>query len=219
MADRKIDKALYGPSTLEVALGAVLGLLVGVLFACVYLVIKPVEAVKEIPKEPQKGVVYYVSGRADSARARGWQAKQQTFVQGGTIVANEDELNFWAASLNADTVASARSNFISTSGLNFRLDGERLQIAEKVLLNYFGLTKEVMVVANGSFVRAGDVFAFRPRTIYLGSCPLHAIPGAGPAFARLLTRRQKVSDDFRAAWAKLAAISVEERQLVATTQP
>ena len=38
MADKKLEKALYGPSMTEVALGAVLGLIVGVLAACVYLI-------------------------------------------------------------------------------------------------------------------------------------------------------------------------------------
>lgn len=221
MADKKVEKALYGPSTLEVALGAVLGLFVGVVLAGVYLVMKPVQTVREMPQETQKGVVYYVAGRSDGARARGWQAKQQTFLQGGTIVANEDELNAWALSLQPASAAGAPADsaFLSASGLNFRLDGDRLQIAEKVLLDYFGLRKEVMMIASGSFVRAGDTFAFRPATIYLGSCPLHALPGAGSALARLLTSRRDIPDEFRVAWAKLTTISVEGSLLRATTRP
>ena len=68
MADKKVEKALYGPSTVEVALGAVLGLLAGVVLACVYLVFKPVEAVKEMPKETARGVVYHLAGRNEWAR-------------------------------------------------------------------------------------------------------------------------------------------------------
>ena len=99
MPDKKVEKALYGPSTLEVALGAVLGLVAGVALAVVYLVFKPVEAVKETPKEPVKGVVYHLPGRTDGAKARAWQAKVAAFNAGGTVVATEEELNAWARSL------------------------------------------------------------------------------------------------------------------------
>ena len=45
MADKNIEKALYGPSYLEVALGAILGILIGVFAAGLYFVFKPVEKV------------------------------------------------------------------------------------------------------------------------------------------------------------------------------
>lgn len=233
MADKKVEKALYGPSTLEVALGAVLGLLLGVVFACVYLVFKPVQVVKEAPKEPVKGMVYHLAGRTDANKARGWQAKATTFVNGGSVVANEEELNAWATSLSGAPAgaprpgqkaaepapAPASSEFLSASGLNFRIEGDRLHIAQKVLLNYFGLAKEVMMQASGGFARTGDGFAFQPQEIYLGSCPLHAVPGAGNALAKALVAKQKVPDDFRAAWAKITEIGVDGGLLKVTTQP
>lgn len=229
MADKKVEKALYGPSTFEVALGAVLGLILGVVFACVYLVAKPVQTVKEIPAEPAKGAVYYIAGKVDPTRGRGFQAKQQTFIAGGAVVTGEEELNAWAASLGgapaapggqpAAAAAAAAGGFLSTSSLNFRLTGDKLQVGQKVTFNYFGLTKEVSLVATGGFARDGDTFVFRADTLYLGSCPMHALPGAGPALVKSLTARAKVTDDFRAAWAKLTAIGVEDNLLKATTQP
>lgn len=224
MADNKVEKALYGPSTVEVALGALLGLLLGVVLACVYLVWKPMVTVKELPEEKQKGAVYYIAGKVDPTRGRGFDAKQKTFLAGGQIAASEEELNAWAASLGAapgapGQPAAAPTDFISGSGLNFRFADGRLQVGQKVVFNYFGLTKEVMMVATGGFARAGDTFVFQPDSLYLGSCPLHALPGAGDALARALTARAKVSDDFRAAWAKLTALAVEDNLLKATTQP
>lgn len=232
MADKKVEKALYGPSTLEVALGAVLGLLVGVALAGVYLVFKPVQAVKESPKEPVKGMVYYVAGKTDANKARNWQAKATSFVKGGSVVATEEELNAWAGSLSAApgaapkpanpaaaAAAPASNDFLSASGLNFRIEGDRLHIAQKVLLNYFGLTKEVMMQASGGFARSSDGYAFRPQEIHLGSCPLHAIPGAGNALTKALVAKQKVPDDFRAAWAKITEIGVDGGLLKVTTQP
>lgn len=226
MADKKIEKALYGPSTVEVALGAVLGLLVGVVAACVFLVFKPVQTVKESPKEPERGVVYYLPGSTDSARGRGWQAKQEAFVRGGEIILSEPELNAWAASVGGGAAAApggeqaaGSGDFLSASGLNFRLDGERLQIAQKVMLNYFGFTKEVIMQARGGFRRTAEGFVFKPDEVHLGSCPLHLVPGATRVLVGTLRDKQKVPDEFRAAWSKITAIAVEEGLLKVTTQP
>lgn len=232
MADKKVEKALYGPSTVEVALGAVLGLFFGVVFAAVYLVIKPVATVKEMPKEPVKGMVYHLSGRTDAVKARNWQAKATTFAKGGSVVATEEELNAWAASLAAASAAPAKSatpppaaaapannDFLSAGGLNFRLDGDKLHVSQKVLLNYYGLSKEVVMQAEGGFARAGDGFVFRPERVYLGSCPMHMLPGLTPALARALVAKQKVPDDFRAAWARISDVAVDGGLLKITTQP
>ncbi|MCM2276171.1 MAG: hypothetical protein NDI75_15390 [Candidatus Didemnitutus sp.] len=237
MADKKIEKALYGPSTLEVALGAVLGLALGVAVACIYLVLKPVQLVKETPKEVAQGVVYYLPGKTDATKGRAWQTKQATFVSGGEIIATEEELNAWAASLGGAAPAAAPgaapkapaqpgapaapadSAFLSASGLNFRLEGERMHVSQKVLFNYFGLTKEVILQSAGGFTRAGEGFVFQPEAVYLGSCPLHAVPGTTGALLGTLLKQQKVPDDFRAAWAKISAIAVEGGLLKVTTQP
>jgi hypothetical protein len=235
MADKKVEKALYGPSMVEVALGAVLGLLAGVVLACVYLVFKPVEEVKEVPQEPARGTVYHLTGRTDAAKARAWQAKLTAFTAGGTVIANEEELNAWARSLEGAAApapaAGAKAaapgapppapagGFISASDLNFRLDGQRVHVAQRVLLNYYGISKEVVMQAAGGFTRSGDTWVFRADQVYLGSCPLHAIPGAAGALARALVAKQKVPDDFRAAWSKISEIGVEGGLLKVTTQP
>ena len=85
MADKKIEKALYGPSLTEVGLGAVLGLVAGVLAACVFLVFfKPVMPVKEMPPKDKQvqGTIYYLLGGDSSAKSRTWSAKQKQFVAG-----------------------------------------------------------------------------------------------------------------------------------------
>ena len=106
MADKKLDKALYGPSVTEVALGAFLGLIAGVLVACVYLVFKPVAQVKALPKEPLRSVVYFIPGEESNAKGKNWQAKQKQFLAGTSVVVVEDELNAWAASAAAPAPAA-----------------------------------------------------------------------------------------------------------------
>jgi hypothetical protein len=95
--NKKIEKELYGPSVTEVALGAILGLLLGVVVAGVYLVFKPVATVKVMPKEISRSTVYYIAGSDSSTKGKAWQAKQKLFVAGTAIQLNEDELNAWAA--------------------------------------------------------------------------------------------------------------------------
>jgi len=242
MANKKIEKALYGPSTVEVAIGAVLGLLLGVVAAGVYLVFKPVQTLKEPAKEPVKGVVYYLPGKSDGTKARAWSDKVATFVQGGQVVATEDELNAWATSLTGAAMAKAEAkpaekpkpadkkadgapaaagngDFLSASGLNFRIEGDRLHIAEKVVLNYYGLAKEVVFQTSGTFERGGESFIFKPDAVYLGSCPVHALPGVSGALTKALVAKAKVPDDFRAAWAKITAMAVEGGLVKVTTQP
>ena len=107
MADKKIDKALYGPSTFEVALGALLGLLVGVLAACVFLIFKPVRTVKELPKEPEIGAIYYIAGKVDTSRGRSWTDKQRQFISGASVNLTEEEVNAWAVTLDPDFASKA----------------------------------------------------------------------------------------------------------------
>ena len=101
MADKKIEKALYGPSLMEVFFGAVLGLLVGVAAGAVYLVFKPVQMVKELPKEPLRSVVYYIPGSEGGAKSKGWQAKLKLYTTGKTVQVVEEELNAWSGTLSA----------------------------------------------------------------------------------------------------------------------
>ncbi len=228
MADnKKIEKALYGPSMTEVALGAVLGLLAGVLAAAAYLVFKPVSQVKEMPKEPSRSVVYYIPGSETSGKARNWQAKQKQLVGNATFAFDvvEDELNAWAATLSAPATpapakpgapaAAAGANKPAPEGVfnpgrpNFKIVDGKIQIAAKCVLNWYGLTHEVIVKTTGTFDKSGDSIVYKPESFYLGSCPVHLLPAlSGPLMAHLVSR-EKVPDEMRAAWAKLDNVTLD----------
>lgn len=229
MADNKINKALYGPSMLEVVLGAALGLLVGVVFAGVYLVFKPVQQVKEMPKEPSRSMVYYLPGSESSAKSKGWQAKQKQFLAGARIQVVEDELNAWSASLSSPPAKPAKpadkpkpgdkpaakpdepapDGFVIPAKPNFRIIGDKLQIGLKCTLNWYGYMTEVTVQATGGFRKEGDQFVFAPDTVYLGSCPLHMLPAASTPLVDHIISKEKVSDEIGAAWAKLNQVTIE----------
>lgn len=237
MADKKIEKALYGPSLTEVALGAVLGLIAGVLAACVFLVFfKPVMPVKEMPPKDKQvqGTVYHLLGGDSNAKSRTWSAKQKQFIAGTSIVVVEDELNAWAVSALAAPAAPAAKpakpgdkpaestaalNGIFNPGTpNFRIRDGKMQIGFKCVLNWYGLTKEVTVVTTGTMVKSGDKFVFSAQTVYLGSCPVHLLPAvAGPLVSHLIDKK-KAPDAINSAWAKLTDVTIEGDTLKLTVQ-
>lgn len=224
MADKKLERALYGPSMTEVALGAILGLVAGVLAAGVYLVFKPVSQVKEMPKEPSRSVVYYIPGSELSGKARNWQAKQKQIMGNPTFTFDlvEEELNAWAATLAAPAPAApkpgaapaaapANPNQPGYDGIfnpgkpNFRIVEGKLQIGAKCVLNWYGLTYETTVTVTGTF----DGADFKVETLYLGSCPVHLMPAlSGPLMAHLVAR-EKLPDELRAAWAKVDSVTLD----------
>ena len=59
MADKNIQKALYGPSYFEVGLGAVLGILIGIVAAVLYFTFKPVEKVVLEDVRSDGSIKYY----------------------------------------------------------------------------------------------------------------------------------------------------------------
>jgi hypothetical protein len=234
MADAKIEKALYGPSMTEVALGAVLGLIAGVLVACVYLVFKPVSQVKEMPVEDKivKGMVYFIPGNESGAKSRGWQAKQKQILGNPTFTLDlvEDELNAWANTLTAPAPAAkpatpgeapkpAVDGIFNPGKPNFKvIAGNKLQISAKCVLNWYGLTKEVTVIATGAFAKSGDTVTFAAETLHLGSCPVQLLPSLGAPLMSHLIARTKVPDELRAAWAKLDSVTIEGAKLTFVAQ-
>lgn len=233
MADAKLEKALYGPSTAEVALGAILGLFVGVLAACIYLVFKPVAQVKEMPKEPVRGVVYYIPGSDSSAKSKNWQAKLKQFNAGASIEVIEDEMNAWAnatfaaapkpAAAKPDAAAPA-PNAPASGGIfqpgtpNFKIKDGKLQIGFKCLLNWYGLAREVTVVTTGDIRRSGDHFVYHADTLHLGSCPLHLLPAVSGLLISHLIEKKAVPDEFKSAWAKLGDATLEGATLKLSAQ-
>ncbi len=221
----------------EVALGAILGLLAGVLVACVYLVFKPVSQVKEMPPEDKilKSMVYFIPGNESNAKSRGWQAKQKQILGSPTFTVDlvEDELNAWANTLavpaapapkpgapaGAAAPAPAGDGIFNPGKPNFKvIAGNKLQISAKCVLNWYGLAHEVTVIATGTFTKSGDTVTFATDTLHLGSCPVHLLPAlAGPLMSHLISR-EKVPDEVRAAWAKLDSVTIDGTKLTFVAQ-
>jgi hypothetical protein len=226
MADKKIEKALYGPSTTEVALGAVLGLGAGLLAACAFLVFKPVMQVREMPPEDKqvRGAIYYVPGSEVGAKSRGWNAKQKQLVAGQSVELVEDELNAWSAATfgaapgapAAGAAPAADGGVFQPGTPNFQIADGKLRIGFKCQLNWYGVGHEVFVITRGEIRRSGDRFVFAPETVYLGSCPLHLVPAVSRPLVSHLLGKKKVPDEILSAWVKATDVTLEGNKLKVT---
>lgn len=221
---KKIDRALHGPSWSEVILGAVLSLVLGGTIAVVYLIIKPVEVVREMPKEPVKGAVYYLEGSKDSSRGREWLAKRRQFVAGQSVTVTEEELNTAFASIAGDKskpkagppakdAAPASNPVMSPGAANFRIRNGKLQIGVPVTFNILGLTRDVPVFASGKFEKKGDHFVFEPETYHIGSLAAERLPVLPNFMTGRILAAQPVPEDIATAWTKLSGVAVEDRTL------
>ncbi len=102
--NKQLERQQRGPGLVEIFLGVVLSLVLGVALGAAHLVFKPVE---KAPKDPAKvpaasllyPPVYFAEGSSVAAKASGWKAKQQAFTGGKSaeISLTEDELNAFIA--------------------------------------------------------------------------------------------------------------------------
>jgi hypothetical protein len=223
---RKIDRALRGPSVLEVVLGAVLSLVIGVLLGAALLIFRPVVVVKELPKAEARdpSAVYFVEGSRENSRAREAAAKRKAFAEGQSISVIEDELNSQAgaatafvppanpaAAKKAADEAAASGQTIATGTPNFRIREGKFQIGVPVTVNvsYVGLSEKVVVQTRGGFEKQNDAFVYQPETFYVGCLPVQRIPMLAKYAREQFLNSQSIPDEIRASWMKLASVSVE----------
>jgi len=217
--NKKVMRAMYGPSLLEVVLGAILSLAVGVVLAALYLILKPVKAVNELPP-PDKQVqdmVYYVQG-AKSYGQNQVLRKRQLFVEGSSIELTEDELNAWmGANSPPPPKKPASDNTVSlTAELNFRIRDGMMQIGLPCTLNMLGMTESVIIQMKGGFRKEGDTFVYEPSELYIGSLPAQRLPVLPVLLLKKIYAAEQLPDDLVAAWKKLENVTIEGNTLKLT---
>jgi hypothetical protein len=237
MNTKQIDRALYGPSLFEVTLGAVLSILLGAALAALFLILKPVVVAPELPKEEERvaGAVYFLQGRTDATRGKQWQAKRQRLAEGtpGEVAFTEEELNAWLAA-DAPKPATAPKKaapapkpgakapepevpeeLVTAEPLNVRIRDGVFQVGLPASLNVVVTSLPVVVQARGGFEKSGESWSFRPSELYVGSLPLHRIPGVSEFAVRKFMRSGPFPED---TWKSVADLKVEDKQLKITLQ-
>jgi hypothetical protein len=236
MKDKKLERALYGPSLFEVTLGAVLSVGLGVVAAVGYLVYKPVETVKALPKEADRvpGQIYFVEGSKETGKAKQWRTKRKALAEStpGEIDLIEDELNAWfapdvvakpapkpaapgkAAEPAAPVDEPLPDELVTWSHPSFRIADNSVQVSCSATFNplrMLALDVPLVVQANGGFEKDGDEFVYSPKTFYVGSLPVHRIPGATSYLIKRAKESQAMPEQGIAAWKKVANVTVDGR--------
>lgn len=211
-------RTAHNPGWVEIVLGVVLSLLLGAVLAALFLVLKPVATVKEIPAEPASDVVYYIEGTRDSGRARQASAKQRAFLQGEAIVLNEDELNALVAPSAAKPApdAEAAPEAVTAGTPNFRIRDGLMQIGVPLRVSAAGVDQRVIVQAKGDFERRGESWVFAPTEMYVGSCPVQRLPFAKNFVMKKFMSGASVPEDFASAWSKVQEAKLEGSTLQLT---
>lgn len=218
---RKIDRALRGPSWVEVILGALISLVLGVALGATLLVVRPVIAVKQMPKEDKivPDAIYFVEGSRDSSKARDAAAKRKAFVEGQSVSVIEDELNVLAGTAASfapageakpgDKAPAAPDQTVAPGTPNFRIREGALQVGVPVTISLLGLNQKVIVQTRGGFEKQENVLVYEPTEFYVGSLPLQRLPFLA-AYARdHFLDTAAVPEDIKSAWMKLASVSID----------
>ena len=216
---RKIDRALHGPSWVEVILGAALSLVVGVILGAALLIFRPVVVVKQMPKEDaiDPTAVYFLEGTRETSKARDAVAKRQAFLAGQSVSVIEDELNtlagpaatFAAPQNGAPAAATASEQMMAAGTPNFRVRDGALQIGAPVTVSLLGLSEKVVVQARGGFEKQDGVFVYQPDALYVGSLPVQRLPFLANYARTNFLNAELVPEDVKAAWTKLANVSID----------
>lgn len=213
----KIDRATYGPSWTEVIIGALLSVGIGALLAGTWLMFKPVEKVRDLPKETTSGVVYFVEGSRNGSIGAAWKQKSLLFMGGRSVDLVEQELNEAARQLSADARKAkgkdADEGFLTAGQLNFRIRDGELQVALPLTLNLLGNKKEIQMVAKGTFEKNGDRYVYEPNSIYVGSCPIERLPQIGDVLLGKIWEAMSQQAEVKAAWDALENVTVDGQRL------
>jgi hypothetical protein len=221
-----------GPSWTEVFLGASLSLALGIVLGALSLILRPVVAVKELPKEADRlrGAVYYIEGSRDGNKGRLAETKRKNFVAGQSVAVNEDDLNLLAMPKIAPTPPPAPKPKAKPGETplppmtadakvlppNFRIRDGVMQISVATKISVAGFDQNVVLLAKGDFTRQDGKFVFLPASVTMGSCPMDRLPFARGFALKKLLASQTFPEDVAASWDKLVAVHVEGSELKLT---
>jgi hypothetical protein len=209
-----------GPTVLEVTLGAALSVALGVVLGAAYMVLKPVELVPSIPKDPPAGALYYIEGVHGFNKTGGLEDKRKAFLAGQSVEVDEGEINLLLGFTPkpapppppkpGDKPAPAPdAKMLVIGSLNARVRDGKIQFGTAVDFNILTVMGTVFVRAEGTFEKQGTEFVFEPETVYLGGCPVTHIPFAKEWVMSKFLFARPVPADIAGAWAKLSDVTID----------
>jgi|TARA_B110000438_G_scaffold262332_1_gene273561 hypothetical protein len=234
MAKRNNSKA---PKTIKVVFFfGLLAALGGAVLGLFSLVTQPVTEMRAAPEEPDPSTVYYIKG-ADSGSSR-WRTVRAQIFQGSaaTLQVSAGDLNGWANAMftpsklkalpsdGEDTAQPPSSLFglkVNLSSVNFRIEGDELQLAAYLEFPDLAPGKRFVYQALGSFEAGSEGPRFKARTSTLGRASLSAIPVVGGLIHQGLLSQLSSAPEWGALsgiWTNVAAIEIAEGMATLTLQ-
>ncbi len=225
------------PGLIEIILGSLLSVLLGAVVAATILLLKPVDILKELPKDKTLDAtkIYYLEGRKDYVAGQKWRFKRDSLTQGHTIRVTEDELNAWIENiyplLPIETKAPVKNKakapaaageaaaqpLIQAGTPNFRVSTDTLRIGVIYYINVFGYPFQLVAQTAGTFEkprRDDDLIYFKPSIFYIGSLPIHKLLMLKPLLFAQVVDGYEFPNDLVEVWKKLEGVRVENRELV-----
>jgi hypothetical protein len=195
---------------------ALLGAMVGGGLALLSLVAKPVEVLKKLPDDAASREVFYLPGERDSTRGKLWSLKRRTLLQGqsGVVSLNEEELNGWFSTVaRSDTPRDPKAPPPTWvfEGLNFRVTENMLQVGLPITFNGFSDPMKIIVQCRGQVVPGTGRWYYRPSEFWVGSLPVHRLPGAIDYLVARELDESWVPLEALEAWKRVAEVSVGDK--------
>ncbi len=231
--NKKIERALRGPGLFEIIFGVILSVALGILLGAVHLALKPVVIVKEkeLPKDAADNSiyrpVYYVEGSTDVAKSQQWKRKQQILIEGqaGEISLTEEEINaFLAASIRvpaaplpaAPAAGKPAAPVPPAPRVNVRISDSVFQFSMPTTTSLLGLDLPLFLQLRGGFVHGAEGFTFDPAEFYIGSLPIHRVPGLAGWLIKRMVAAQPPPQELAASWRKVTNVALDGNTLKLT---
>lgn len=205
-----------GPRPVEIAIAAVLSVIVGFVGAAAFLMFQTPERVSELPDPDDRelGRLYFVEGKSGNASHDTWQPKEAAVKTGrsGRLSLVEEELNRWAAqSLQPDQEAEQGFISVEPGQPEFRIADSLLTIRSPLTWSAFGVSQTFDAQTSGELVQRDGTYVLDHGRVYVGSCPL---PGMlGRRLVRDVTATFDLSAELREGWASLESVELDEDAL------
>lgn len=235
--NKKIERALRGPGLFEIIFGVILSVALGILLGAVHLALKPAVIVKEkeLPKDAADNSiyrpVYYVEGSTDAAKGQQWKRKEQMLIEGqtGEISLSEEEINAFLAERFKERAPSlataptpvpgkpaATAPAVTPPRVNVRISESVLQFSMPTTTSLLGLDLSLFLQLRGGFVHGAEGFTFDPAEFYIGSLPIHRVPGLAGWLIKRMAAARPPPQELVASWRKVTNVALDGNTLKLT---
>lgn len=217
-SNKKIERAVNGPGFFEITFGVLLSVILGALLGVLHLVFKPVVVTAKPVDGADPKQVYLIEGSTNSAKARQWMRKRQMLADGAAVDVSfsEEELNAWmagAVSPQAKGSSTGSQALFTPERVNFRIRDDAIQMGLMGKLSVAGFSQDMVFQSRGRFAPGPAGFVYNADELYVGSFPVHKVPGAAPYLISKIIAAQELPEDLAKNWSKLKLVAVEGNAL------